>query len=300
LNLSGFELWNQAIELDKVSLIPDSKAMFEKAAKVFFDEAGTSGIAVSRPLFEYSTLMDASASVQEGRISKSRLDYDDSLVSFAKSSEILRATVHFGFMAPYVSACASLETAMEMEDDDEKFQGFKNSIALLEQSKLALSFRDDRHPLLHSIDILIKFAISRALLVESAMMTEQGNISDSEKKLEQSRNVENEIRKMTSPESPLLSPRYRIDYFLKAYDTRRAGEGAFITTFPEKTGLWIGNVGTHSALVESLGNSVIHKMIEPRQSIWWPLSSDFRGKLRIRYEDLETSRSFDEGCLTAI
>ncbi len=30
---------------------------------------------------------------------------------------------------------------MELEDDEEKFQGFKNSIALLEQSKLALSFR---------------------------------------------------------------------------------------------------------------------------------------------------------------
>ena len=132
------------------------------------------------------------------------------------------------------------------------------------------------------------------------MMTEQGNASDSEKKLLQSKNVENEITKMVRPEGTPLSARYRIDYFLKAYDTQRASGGAFITTFPEKTALWIGNVGIYSALIESLGNSVIRKIIEPRQSIWWPLSSDFRGKLRIRYEDLKTGRSFDEGCLTAI
>jgi hypothetical protein len=297
--VSGFGIWKQALALDKQSLV-ESKSRFQEAAKTFFDQAGGSQSGVARALLEYSTLMDSYALVQDARVLKSQLKFDDSLSSFAKAAEILRATVHFGFAAAYVSACASLETAFEMENNQDKFEGFRNSIALFEQSKLALSFRDDRHPKIHSIDVMIKFAISRALLIEADILKERGESSDSRKKKEQSRNVEQDFRKLAGTRSALQISKFKIDYFPTGQEGERATTGSFITTFPERTTLWIGNVGTHDALIHSLGESSLGKVLPPSQSIEWPMIPEFKGKLRISYTDQETKKNYNEGCLTVI
>ncbi|HYB04411.1 MAG TPA: hypothetical protein VED17_08110, partial [Nitrososphaerales archaeon] len=255
---------------------------------------------IARALLEYSTLMDAFSSVQEGRLLKEESNFDEALPYFTKASEIFRATVHFAFLAGYVSGCASLETASDMIDDDEKFQGYKNSIALFEQSKLALSFRDDRHPLLRSIDAMIKFGISRALLVESHMLDQKGAASDSRKKREQSRDVEADFRRLFRVDDTHQESYFRIDYFLKGYDCERAIHGSYISSFPERTSLWIGNVGMHSAQISALGKIAVDSMLTPGDSISWPIEPEFKGKLRIFYTDAEDKSSYDEGCLTVI
>jgi len=296
----GFELWKLALVNDRKSSLGDSKSSFQAASNVFFEEASNEKSGISRALYEYSTLMDSFAKVQDGRLLKTERKFDESLDFFAKATEILRATVHFGFLAGYVSGCASLETASEMEDYEEKFQGFKNSIALFEQSKLALSFRDERHPLIRAIDGLIKFSISRALLLEAEMLSQMGSASDSRKKREQSENVEEEFRILVGSNNVSSISRFKIDYFLKGYDCERALEGSYLSTFPERTSLWIGNVGVHPTNVQLVGKSQVEKIIEPSKSIEWPLLPDFRGRLRITYTDESNKRKYDEGCLTAV
>jgi len=300
LTSGGFESWKRAQSLDGQCSLQGSKQQFEEAAKEFFDEASGDKLEISRAFYEYSTLMDALALVQEGRSLRSKSSFDDALNQFVKASEIMRATVHFGFLASYVSGCASLETAIEMEDDEEKFQGFKNSIALMEQSKLALSFRDDRHPLLRSINALVKFAISRALLVESQMLKQTGSEDDSKKKKEQSQNAEEDFLKLTDTGESVQASRYRVDYLLGGYECKRAMAGPLLVGFPEKTSLWIGNVGKEAALVETLGKSTVDKIIPPFTSLSWPMTPEFRGRLRITYKDVERKGSYDEGCLTVI
>ena len=178
------------------------------------------------------------------------------------------------------------------------FQGYKNAIALFEQSKLALSFRDERHPSLRSIDALIKFTISRALVLESQILSNEGSSLESRKKIEQSRNVEEDFILLAGG-SKIEPSRYRIDYLPK-YDCERALDGASLTAFPEAKSLWIGNVGKNSALVESLGKDKIGKTIGAFDSMTLPMNSDFHGRLRISYIDELTENRFDEGCLTVI
>ena len=271
---------------------------FAEAARTFFEEGTGAKAHVARAYFEHSTLMDAFAAVQEARILKAKSSFDESLEKFAKASEILRATVHFAYLASYISGCATLETAMEMESREEKFEGFKNAIALFEQSKLALSFRDEHHPSLRSIDAVIKFTISRALLVESQILSDEGSLLESSEKIEQSRDVEKDFVILAGG-TKIEPSRYRIEYLSK-YDCERALEGASLTVFPEATSLWIGNVGGNPALVESLGKDKVNKTILAFNSTTWPMKSDFRGRLRISYIDELTGNRFDEGCLTVI
>ena len=294
----GFELWSEGLILDKKLLLIESKSCFEASAKAFFEDA--SGSKIARALLEYSTVMDAYSILQEGRLLKELLNYDEALASFAKASEILRATVHFGFLSPYISGCASLETASEIQDNDEKFQAYKNSIALFEQSKFALSFRDDHHPLLRSIDAMVKLGISRALLLESEMLHQKGLLADSRRKREQFKSVEEDFQTLSGTAGSSLGSRIKIDYFLKGYECDRAVKGTLITSFPEKTLLWIGNVGKNPALVEKLGKSVVDKTLPAFESISWPMSPEFHGKLRIVYLDAEDKQRYDEGCLTVI
>src|SRR5579872_1409385 len=265
----GFGIWNDALLHDSQNSLLDSRSDFEAAANTFFEEANSEKTGVARAFFEYSTLMDASARIQDGRLLKSKRKYDESLDFFAKAAEILRATVHFGFLAGYASGCASLETALEFEDDDDKFQGFKNSIALFEQSKLALSFRDERHPLIRSIDAMIKFSISRALLTESEMLSHKGSLSDSRKKEEQSKGADLEFRTLAGSEGASSISKFKIDYFLKGYECERALGGSYLATFPERTTLWIGNTGIHAAMVNFLGKSRVEKKVMPSESIVW-------------------------------
>ncbi len=295
----GFELWKQALVLDARILLNDSKLKFEHAARSFFNEASNKPD-VSRAFYEYSTLMDSFATVQDGRMFKSLSQFDKALDSFSRASEIMRATIHFGFMASYVSGCASLETAPDLEDDDEKFQGYKNSIALFEQSKIALSFRDERHPLIRPIDAIVKLAISRALLLESEILAKKGSIADSRKKREQSKTVEQDFRGLAGSEKKTPLSRFRINYFLKGHDCERAASSSYIMSFPEKTSLLIENVGAHPAQLETLGKSTIGKEIAPFGSITWPMEEHFRGRLRISYVDEKTKKRYDEGCLTVI
>jgi hypothetical protein len=295
-----FDLWKKGLVLDRETSLEDSKSVFEKAASAFFDDASGERKGVGRALLEYSTLMDAFAAVQEGRILKGKMEYDESLDKFARASEILRATVHHAFLASYTSGCASLETASEMEDDDDKFQGFRNAIALFEQSKLALSFRDEKHTLMRSIDALIKFSISRALLVESEKLGKKGALSDSRKKRELAETVEGEFRSMTATGKGSPVSRFKIDYFLKGYECERATSGSFLTTFPERNLLWIGNVGIHAAKVESLGTEQVGAMLLPYDSTSWQLTPAYRGRLRIVYTDEVNKNRYDEGTLTVI
>jgi len=278
----------------------NSKSSFQASAKAFFDEAGENKIAIARALLEYSTVMDAFSSVQEGRILMAHCRFDEALPCFAKASEIFRATVHFGFLAGYVSGCASLETVQGIEDKEEQFQGFKNAIALFEQAKLALGFRDERHPLIRSIDAMIKFGISRALLVESQMLEAKGAVADSRKKRDQSKNVETDFHQLSGGSETTPISRFRIDYFLKGYECERALKSSFLTSFPERTSLWIGNVGIHPAHVASLGRSSIDRNLAIGESLVWPMDPEFKGKLRITYSDLESNFRYDEGCLTVI
>ena len=298
MTATGFEYWELALELDKKSNLQQSKFEFVEAARIFFEEGIGPKVGVARAFFECSTLMDSFAAVQEARILKAESNFDESLEKFAKASEILRATLHFAYLASYVSGCAALETAMEMESKEEMFEGCKNAIALFEQSKLALSFRDERHPSLRSIDAVIKFTISRALLVESQFLSEEGSSLESSKKIEQSRDVEKDFA-ISAGETKIEPSRYRIEYFLK-YDCERALKGASLEVFPEATSLWIGNVGGNPASVESFGKDVVNKTINPFHSMIWPMKNDFRGRLRISYVDEMTGNRFDEGCLTVI
>jgi len=107
----GFEHWKSALENDRKSNLERSKFEFEGAARAFFEETGGSKVGVARAFYEYSTLMDAFATVQEARILKANSSFEGALEKFVKASEILRATAHFAYLASYISGCASLETA---------------------------------------------------------------------------------------------------------------------------------------------------------------------------------------------
>jgi hypothetical protein len=297
---AGYELWERALLLDRDNLIEESKQKFQAAANSFFTEASGEKSGIGRALNEYSTVLDAFSSVQEGRLQRNSSIFEEALVSFSKASEILRATIHYAFMASYISGCVTLETAPDFEDDDEKFQGYKNAISLFEQSKIALSFRDDRHPLLRSIDSMVKYAISRALLLESDMLAKDGSLSDARKKREQSNRVEEEFLDESGSDKQLETQHFKIDYFLKGYECERALVGSYLVTFPERNSLWIGNVGSNPAFLETLGKSDVNKSISSCDSILLPMEKNFHGRLRISYKDEVDKKSFDEGCLTVI
>jgi tetratricopeptide (TPR) repeat protein len=297
----GFDAWAEAVRHDKASKFADSRIEFGKAAALFFSDASFSFFKVAKALLEYSTVMDAFSLVQAGRISKSRMNYDEALETFAKASEILRATVHFGYAASYVSGCASLETAIEIDDPEESLQGLKNAIALFEQSKLALSFRDERHPIVGSANILIKYSISNALLREAQMLDAKGSSSDAETKRDNAREVAKEASVIADSQDfrKIRQDKFSIDYFPEN-DWVLASRGAFVTVFPEARGMWIGNVGRSTALIQKLGSEVIDRTLEAGDSIEHAVREVTKGKLRIYYRDIEGGYERDEGCLTVI
>jgi hypothetical protein len=292
----GFEFWKVAAAEDSKAELETSKSHLQSAARVFFEEGSTTKTAVGRALFEFSTLMDAFVAVQEGRILKSSGEFDASLSKFQHASEIFRSTVHYGYLSGYVSGCASLETAIEMQPGEDSFQGFKNANALFEQSKLLLSFRDEKHPFVHSIDILLKYSISRALLVESLNLAKDGSKESARKKKEQSSLVEDDFEKLAGSKA---AKHFKINY-LPDHECNRAEKGALLVVFPEQQNMWIGNVGKNSSFVHKLGDGEIEKEISPDESIAQKMVENFRGKLRVVYEDTENHQKYDEGCLTVI
>ncbi len=121
--------------MDRKGELEDSESSFRQAARFFFDSGSDAGSHVGRAFFEYSTLMDAFASVQGVRQLKLNSKYEESLSEFTGAAEILRSSVHFGFLSGYESGCATLEAALEIKDPDEAFQAFKNAIALCMSSR---------------------------------------------------------------------------------------------------------------------------------------------------------------------
>lgn len=292
---TGFGFWRAAVDADSKGELETSQSRLQTAARSFFDEGSSSKTAVGRAYFEYSTLMDAFSAVQEGRLLKSKREYDLSLTKFERASEVFRSTVHFGFLAGYISGCASLETALEMESVEDSFQGFKNANALFEQSKLLLSFRDEKHPFVHSIDILLKYSISRALLVESQKLGDEGENESARKKKEQSRAVEVDFERLAGKSAS----KFKINY-LPDYECRRAEKGALLVTFPEQQNMWIGNVGKNPARLDKMGEGKVSKTIAPDDSVLQEIGEKFQGKLRISYRDEVSGGKFDEGCLTIL
>ncbi len=292
----GFDRWRAALLADSEDKLETSAAYFKSAAKEFFDEGSSKRAAVGRALFEFSTLMDGFSSVQEARLSKSNSDFELSLSKFGRAAEIFRSTIHYAFLSGYVSGCASLETALEMEAREDSFQGFKNANALFEQSKLLLSFRDERHPFMRSIDILLKYSISRALLVESNNLQIKGASQGSRIKKEQSMAVEEDFEKLAGKKA---AKSFKIKY-LPDYECIRAERGALAIVFPEQRTMWIGNVGKNAAVVLKMGNREIGKKIAPDESLIQVIEEGYRGKLRIIYEDMVSDERFDEGCLTVL
>ncbi len=289
-----FELWSQAIALDRESKLDESKTRFKIAAERFFSFSKDAP-EVSRALFEYSTLMDAFSLIQEARLTRDASNLEGSLTQFGKAAEILRATIHFGFLASYTAACATLETVMSMEENDESFEALKGANALLEQSKLTLSFRDERHFLVRVIDAMIKFSISRCLLVESRMLLEAHDSMSSERKLSQSRAVMKEYEDLAA-QSQL--EKGRIDYF-PVDDWRRALVGAYVSCYPDPDKMWLLNVGASPATIHQIGNDLTSTQIAPQKSHAYDLKGK-SGKIRVIYTDLKSGLSFDEGCMMLI
>ncbi|MGH2637915.1 MAG: hypothetical protein ACRDF4_01295, partial [Rhabdochlamydiaceae bacterium] len=280
-----------------IASLDASVAGFKRAAQEFFDVGSIGREApVGRALFEYSSLMDGFASVQNARRLRKLSDYEASLLEHTRAAEIFRATVHFGFLSAYVSGCASLETSLELQDSDEAVKGIKNAIALFEQSKLTLAFRDERHPIMTVIDALIKYSISKAFLAESNLFLQNEKAAESKQKAVQSVTLMREHEYLAA--SAGLPPS-KIDYF-PISDWKRALNGSFLVSFPESDSIRLANLGSIPAFVETLGNDRIEKRIEPSASLCFQVKSSTKGKIRVVYVDLGQKIRFDEGCLTII
>ncbi|MDG7001532.1 MAG: hypothetical protein JRN15_20740 [Nitrososphaerota archaeon] len=290
---SPFELWSEGVLLDEAGKIEESKITFEEAAKKFFESTNESP-AIAKALFEYSTLMDAYALIQEGRMKRDSSQFETSLAQFGRAADILRATLHFGFLASYVAACATLETAIGMEENEESFEALKGTNALLEQAKLALSFRDERHRLISEIDAMIKYSISKSLFVESRMLLNSDEAS-SEQKLKQSNAVMKEYEELASRQG---MHKGRIDYFI-VDDWERVRNGAFISCYPDADKIWLMNIGSNPAVIRTFANEPVTSEIGSRKSIALDMSGR-KGKVRIVYQDLENQTVSDDGCLSLI
>ena len=296
LHTGGFDFWRAGLVADSEEKLDVSSGHFQSAAKEFFDEGSSGKVGVGKALYEFSTLMDAFSDVQEARLLKYRSEFDLSLSKFEHASEILKSTIHYAFLSGYISGCASLETALEMEASEDSFQGFKNANALFEQSKLLLSFRDEAHPFMRNIDVLLKYSISRALFVESQNLRSKGANEDARKKKEQSKAVEEDFEKLAGKKS---AGNFKIKY-LPEYECARAEKGALVIVFPEPRDLWLGNVGKNPALLQKIGNRELSKTLSPGESLTQAVEGDYHGKLRIVYEDTTNQQRFDEGCITII
>ncbi|HVB13015.1 MAG TPA: hypothetical protein VNE86_07760 [Nitrososphaerales archaeon] len=291
-----FHLWEKALASDRDGDLAASKSMFGQAAQLFFVKGSDGKPQVGRAFFEYSTLMDAFARVQEARLFKKNSKYDDSLSEFTKASEIFRSSVHFGFLAGYESGCATLETALELDDPDGAFQAFKNANALFEQSKLALGLRDEKHPLIDVIDTLIKFSISEAFLAESKSLSQSGKVQEAREKILQSKAISKEHEFLARR----IGTRSRsIDYF-PMDDWKRAETTCLVLSYPESDSILLCNVGTNSVLIETLGNRRIDKTLDPLNSISCPMDVSSKGRVRVIYVDLKEKKEYDEGCLLMI
>jgi hypothetical protein len=257
---------------------------------------------VARAFYEYSTLMDGFVLVQECRRFMEVEDFEAALSAVTSAGEIFRATLHFAFLSPYVAACAGLEGLESLDFcDPQRFQSCKNSIALLEQAKIVLSFQDERHPLLKVIEAHTKLGISMALETEYQQDKKSDKYSPLPNEDPESKRVRSQITRQEFLQMMQESgyDGARITYFpMKDYD--RAENGALLLTYPSSDTLSVLNVGKSAAFVQRLGKLKIDSELLPKTELKVQLKDLEGSKIRISYKDASTNRSFDEGCLSLI
>jgi hypothetical protein len=292
--LEPFLLWKEAINFDQKSDLQLSHSKFAQAAQKFFDLA-SSEEKIARGLYEYSTLMDAFSRIQLGRLGASKGEFDGALSKFNEASQILRSTIHFGFLAAFIAACATTETTDKLEDNDaEKLQGYRNAIALFEQSKIALGFRDEHHPISTIIDAYIRCCISRALALESLTQAQSGSIDLAEETKKRSELITKEFQLLGS-RAGIRTDRL---IFLPLDDYRRVEEGSYILTYPDKGRLLLLNIGTNPATIDSIGSKTFNeRKLESRDSLEVLEGEVEKGRIRVTYTDEISGKNYDEGCV---
>lgn len=290
-----FQSWETALALNERGKLEDSESAFVKATNDFFYAGSNTTQAVARAYFEYSTLMDSFAIVQRAKQFRFQSKYEQSLSEFGKVSEILRGTVHFGFLSGYISACAILETAEELIDKPDRFEAYRNAIALFEQSKIALGLRDESHPSMPVIDSMIKYGVFMALSTESQILSEEGKTGEARRKSVRSERVRKEYLKLTGKPHTEKT----MNYFPLS-DWLRARRGGFIVSFAEKDSLCFGNVGLNPVFLETAGASMVRRVIKPHESFSVGVDKLGKGRIRIVYRDIVGKDDYDEGCMLII
>jgi hypothetical protein len=295
--VNAFKLWEEGMNDDSAGYYGLSASKFQLAAQSFF-EAGSPESKQVKAYYEYSTLMDAYARIQQGRQLLESRQFDEALGKFTESAKILRSTIHFGFLAPYVSACAITQvTELGERNEEESIEGYKNAIALFEQSKIALSFRDELDSIIRKIDKYIRFCVSQALYLESLQHLRSGDTLIAADKENRARAVKQEY---LSDANNNLGNAAKLQ-FLPLLDFKRVDEGAFVVSYPDADGLWLVNIGQNPAHLIKIGSlSLGQVLLGAQDSVHFNASEIGKGKIRLEYEDKATGKKYNEGCVLII
>jgi hypothetical protein len=295
--LEAFRLWKRAIELSQHDAFEESTKSFSESAEAFFRASYTAS-AISKALNEYSTIMDSFAKTQNARLNMSNGDFDGALRQLELAAEIFRSSIHFAYMAPYVSACATLEVASGLEQKDtERFESFRNAVALFEQAKLGIYLNDDKDPKIHKIDMNLKLAISLALRAEGEALEISGDMESAERKYSQYIAVNNDYLQLVS--ETMTEPGY-FEYFI-ADDYLHALNAAFISTFATSETIDLLNVGVNEARILEVGNAKTDCLVQPGHFASFPLAkTQKKGRMRIFYVDMRTGKEYSEAAIMVL
>ena len=242
--------------------------------------------------------MDAFAKTQNARIAMSNGDFEVALHQLKVATEIFRSSIHFAFLAPYVSACATLDAASGLESKDmARFESFRNAVALFEQTKLGIYLNDDGDPKLHKIEMNLKLAISKALRSEGEALEASGDTENAERKYAQYIAVNNDYIDLVSEN--VTEPGY-LEYFI-ADDYARALDGAYIVTYANADSIELLNVGINEARVLKLGDEQTDSLVQSGRSVAFSLESTLKkGRLRVCYEDYKTGKKYSEASILVL
>lgn len=295
--LESFRLWKRAVELSQHHLFEESLRNFSNSAQAFFNSASKAG-PISKALNEYSTVMDSFAKTQNARLKMSSGNFDGALRDLELATGIFRASIHFAYLAPYVSACATMDAANGLESKDiERFESFRNAVALFEQTKLGIYLKDDLDPKIHKIDMYLKLAISKALRAEGEMLEASGAIENAERKYAQYVAANNEYLELAS--ETMMEPGY-LEYFI-ADDCSRTLDGAHIVTYTSENTIELLNVGLNNARVLKLGHVVTDCIVQAGDSVSYHLDSTLKkGRWRVCYEDEKTGKEYSEASISVL
>ncbi|MGI0078794.1 MAG: hypothetical protein ACRECH_04150 [Nitrososphaerales archaeon] len=295
-NSDPFMHWKSAVAFDHLKKFVESEDEFKKAAQFFFDSASKHG-AVAKAMLEFSTLMDAFSKIASGRRFLSENNFSRASEVVPGSSEVLRSTLHFAFLAPYISACATLETLAGMKNwDEDKFQAYRTTNALLEQAKFALSFRDETHTLITVIEAFLKFSISGALHFEADSLLASGATELAADKESRSHQVRREYEHLARRAGLELD---EIEFFPQR-DFVERDHAPLLLAYPDSENLWLLNVGMHPARLQKLGDLIISKEIPSISSASFELRRLTKGKIRVEYLDPFNNERHNVGCMTLV